>query len=539
MQDVAAVNAIVLGDLPRHVSSALAHWHHSGTAADLTPVLETIARSVDGDRIFLFELAKDGAPPRILAAWSRPDSTNATANDWPLGVATLGRVLAGETLAIRRVPDDLPHDAVDDGDALRAQQVQSLLLVSADATDCSIGLAVHYVRAPARWGPDVVPTLRFVTEILAPVISTRELRQELDRTRSDLARLSQRLESQSRAFKDDIQAAHDVDDIVGSSPAFADALNAIREVAPTDTTTLLLGETGTGKELFARAIHERSARRQRLFMCVNCAALPASLIESELFGHERGAFTGAVTSRQGRFELADRGTIFLDEIGDLPLELQPKLLRVLQEREFERVGSAVRRHVDVRVIAATHQDLPAAVAAGRFRADLYYRLSVFPVRLPPLRERRDDIPQLVWFLINQRQRRLHRRITDIPKAAMERLQRYDWPGNVRELENVIERAMIRSSNGTLLVDERLGTDVPHTVANEDNQTLEAIERAHIEATLRRCRGRINGAGNAAERLGLHPNTLRFRMKKLGIVRKGHEESWAPQAAPVSLHGVAC
>jgi transcriptional regulator with GAF, ATPase, and Fis domain len=249
---------------------------------------------------------------------------------------------------------------------------------------------------------------------------------------------------------------------------------------------------------------------------VNCAALPATLIESELFGHERGAFTGAITSRQGRFELADKGTIFLDEIGDLPLDLQPKLLRVLQEREIERVGSSTRRKVDVRVVAATHHDLAAAVAEGRFRADLYYRLSVFPIALPPLRERRDDIPHLVWFLINQRQRRLHRRITTVPKHTMQALQTYHWPGNVRELENVIERAMIRSHEGTLHVDETLIATRPVAV---DGGTLEAVERAHIESVLQLCRGRINGPGNAAERLGLHPNTLRFRMQKLGIVRK--------------------
>jgi transcriptional regulator with GAF, ATPase, and Fis domain len=280
---------------------------------------------------------------------------------------------------------------------------------------------------------------------------------------------------------------------------------------------LLLGETGTGKELFARALHDRSRRRERMLIRVNCAALPASLIESELFGHERGAFTGAVSMRQGRFELADGGSIFLDEIGDLAPELQAKLLRVLQEGEFERVGSSKTRRVDVRIIAATHRDLEKDVADGRFRADLYYRLGVFPIALPPLRERSDDIPQLVWFFIHRHQRELGRRITRVPAAVMHALQRHEWPGNIRELENVIERAMIRSADGTLQLDDPLRADAVVRTARECGDTLDAVQRLHIEKVLRECGGRINGAGNAAVRLGIHPNTLRFRIKKLGVV----------------------
>jgi transcriptional regulator with GAF, ATPase, and Fis domain len=279
---------------------------------------------------------------------------------------------------------------------------------------------------------------------------------------------------------------------------------------------MLLGETGTGKELFARAVHNRSARRARPFVRVNCAALPPTLIESELFGHERGAFTGAVSMRLGRFELANRGTLFLDEIGDLPPEVQAKLLRVLQEREFERVGSSQSRKVDVRVVAATHQDLDAAVKDGRFRADLYYRLNVFPIALPPLRDRLEDIPRLVWFFVNRRQRALNRRFTKIPTSVLAALQLHEWPGNVRELENVVERAMIHSTGDTLLLDE--WSNVRKPMRTLDGSTLEAVERLHIEEVLRRCRWRINGRGNAAEILGLHPNTLRFRLKKLGLER---------------------
>jgi transcriptional regulator with GAF, ATPase, and Fis domain len=293
------------------------------------------------------------------------------------------------------------------------------------------------------------------------------------------------------------------------------ALARLREVAPTDASVVNLGETGTGNELFASALHERSARRERPFVRVNCAALSPTLIESELFGHERGAFTGAVSTRQGRFEIAHRGTIFLDEIGDLPADVQAKLLRVLQEGEFERVGSSHSRKVDVRVVAATHHDLEAAVRDGRFRADLYYRLNVFPIALPPLRDRVEDIPQLVWGFINRRQRALNRRFTRVPASVLAALQRRPWPGNVRELENVIERAMIRSTGDTLLLDDGPGLGGAPLV---ETGTLEAVERRHIEDALHRCRWRINGQGNAAEVLGLHPNTLRFRMKKLGIRR---------------------
>jgi transcriptional regulator with GAF, ATPase, and Fis domain len=306
-------------------------------------------------------------------------------------------------------------------------------------------------------------------------------------------------------------------DIVGDSPLLKNALHRVENVAGTDSTVLLVGETGTGKELVACAVHARSQRRRQTLVRVNCAALPATLIETELFGHERGAFTGAITARQGRFELADGGTLFLDEIGDLPFELQAKLLRVLQEGEFERLGSSQTRRVDVRVIAATHHDLSRAVREGRFREDLFYRLNVFPIELPPLRARRGDIPQLAWFFVQRRQKSLNRRIDCIPADVMTTLQRHSWPGNVRELENVIVRAMICSKGTTLQLDEGPWGAL-YSPACLEGATLEEVERCHVLDTLRLCQWRINGTGNAAEKLGLHPSTLRFRMRKLGITR---------------------
>ena len=309
------------------------------------------------------------------------------------------------------------------------------------------------------------------------------------------------------------------EEIVGSSPALRTVLAQVAKVAPTDSTVLILGETGTGKELIARAIHKRSKRSARAFIRVNCAAIPPSLIASELFGHEKGAFTGALQRRLGRFEAAHGGTIFLDEIGDLPAETQIALLRVLQEREFERVGSNQPIAVDVRVLAATNRDLPAAVAAGTFRQDLWYRLHVFPLQLPSLRERVDDIPLLVAYLIERYATRAGKKIRTISKQTLDLFQAYDWPGNIRELQNVIERAVILCASDTFAVEERWlqreapprsGPAMPLVAARA------AHERALIEAALSACRGRVSGPAGAAAKLGLPRQTLESKIKALGI-----------------------
>jgi len=329
---------------------------------------------------------------------------------------------------------------------------------------------------------------------------------------------------------------------VGNSPALLKALHAVEQVAPTDSTVLIYGETGTGKELVARAIHSRSSRNGRALVSVNCSAISAGLVESELFGHMKGAFTGALERRIGRFELANGGTIFLDEIGELCLETQVKLLRVLQEHEFEPVGSSHSLRVDVRVIAATNRNLREAVQAGRFRSDLFYRLNVFPLELPPLRERRSDIPQLVAFCLSQFSKRLGKKIDGVSRESMENLVNYPWPGNIRELQNVIERAMIVSVDPTLRLDRDLlpvdtaakGMKAPETDAPEDRQadlkspkpilTLDEVERNHILAALQHAGGVVDGPKGAARILNLHPNTLRHRMDKLGIKGSRHRQS---------------
>jgi len=307
--------------------------------------------------------------------------------------------------------------------------------------------------------------------------------------------------------------------IIGARGGLRQVWDAVRVVAPTDTSVLIHGETGTGKELVARAIHDRSQRHHGPYVKVNCAAIPAGLLESELFGHERGAFTGALMQTTGRFQLADRGTLFLDEVGDLPLELQPKLLRVLQEQEFERLGSARTIRVNVRVVAATNLDLMEMVRERRFRADLFYRLNVFPITLPPLRERSEDIPSLVWHFVQKFAARMNRNIDVVPEEVMDALRLYDWPGNIRELQNLIERAVILS-NGTVLRpplgELRAMVRGPEPVAG---RTLEEAEREHIVEVLRNSGGVISGHNGAAVRLGLKRTTLQYRMRKLGIEQK--------------------
>lgn len=350
------------------------------------------------------------------------------------------------------------------------------------------------------------------------ITELKETQNSLQTALEENRRLKERVEAENVYLRQEVQESQEFGEIVGKSAALRLVLDAVSRVASTDATVLLLGETGTGKDLLARAIHAQSPRRDRALVSVNCAALPSTLIESELFGHEKGAFTGALARQVGRFELADGGTLLLDEIGELAPELQAKLLRVLQEGTFERLGASKTLRVDVRVLAATNRDLAEAVRQGGFRSDLYYRLNVFPIHIPPLRERREDIPLLVWHLITQKQRRLGKRIERISPEVMEALVAYDWPGNIRELENVIEHALILSSGPTLVVDEgfmlrRLSGSPP-----SGEQSLDDVERAHIRSVLEACHWKVKGPNNAAERLGLNPSTLYFRMKKLAITR---------------------
>jgi transcriptional regulator with PAS, ATPase and Fis domain len=341
-------------------------------------------------------------------------------------------------------------------------------------------------------------------------------RAELERSRQEVREFKERLEAETACLRKEVFRAQGFDEIVGTSTVLSKVLHGIEQVAAADSPVLILGETGTGKDLAARAIHERSRRKDRPLVPVNCAALPDALIESELFGYEKGAFTGAVSRTLGRFEAANGGSILLDEVGEMPLSAQAKLLRVLEDGTFERLGSPRTVRVDVRVIAATNRDIEKEVREGRFRADLYYRLNVFPVTFPPLRERVEDVPLLVWHFINAKQGALGRTIERVPDRLMRALQAYSWPGNVRELENVVERALILSTGSTLAMDAAFLEGAHGETAA--GGSLDDVQRAHIQEVLRQCGWKVAGKGNAAERLGLKRGTLQFRMKKLGIQR---------------------
>jgi formate hydrogenlyase transcriptional activator len=503
-----------LDRLPQLLSSTLIRQTPQQFDAAIERLLQQIGEAFGADCSSLEELMEDGAPARNGEYWG-----------WPAvgaqGFAAVQRapwytahLLSDRPVVLERIPDDVPPEGRGQLTSLEHTPLKSMVTVPVTvAGRRTCALSVGLTSEHRRWTLDVLDRLRLLAEMLAAGVDRCRQAEALAGANAAVARLAtadvemQTIESHSE---------NDFDDIIGDSPLLRAALARVQEVAPTDATVVLVGETGTGKELFARAVHDRSPRRGRPFVRVNCAALPPTLIESELFGHERGAFTGAISMRQGRFELANKGTIFLDEIGDLPHDVQAKLLRVLQENEFERVGSSQTRKVDVRIVAATHHDLEAAVAEGRFRADLFYRLSVYPISLPPLRERAEDVPRLVWFFINKRQRALNAKIARVPAPVMNALQQHTWPGNVRELENVIERAMIHSRSDTLFLDGGLGGRP--SVISGGSVSLEDVERRHIADVLRNCGWRINGASNAAEQLGLHPNTLRFRMSKLGIRR---------------------
>jgi formate hydrogenlyase transcriptional activator len=423
------------------------------------------------------------------------------------------RISRGEELRFPSL-NSLPEEAAKDIETIRRfSSIWSSAIFPLSGAEKVFGAMAFGLSSEGDWPDVMVQRLRLVAQVFANVLIRKRAEEELQRALTEVERLKEQLDRENVYLREEVKNLHRHESIIGKSTGLREVLAKVDQVSNTDSTVLLTGETGTGKELIAQAIHAQSQRKNRIMVRINCASLPAALIENELFGREKGAYTGALTKQIGRFELADRSTIFLDEIGELPLELQAKLLRVLENGEFERLGSPQTIKVIVRVIAATNRNLEEAVSKKTFREDLYYRLNVFPIRIPPLRDRMEDIPILAKAFIDELSLKMGKRFDKISRESLEAMQRYPWPGNVRELRNVIEQGIISSSGATLNV------TIPFARREEllSNQlTLQQAEYQHILGALEKSGWRIKGLRGAAELLGLKPSTLYTKMEKLGI-----------------------
>ncbi len=418
----------------------------------------------------------------------------------------------GQTIVVP-VAQALGTGAAREKEFLAVYETQSTVTVPLFTGGVMLGiLTFSAVRQRREWHEGLVKHFHFLANVFANALARKRAEESLRQALTEIQRLKDHMQAERDYLHTEIKVSHSFSEIIGQSKAIKNVLHQIEQVAPADCPVLILGETGTGKELIARAVHRLSRRNARAMIKVNCAALPATLIESELFGRERGAFTGAITSQAGRFELADGSTIFLDEIGELSPDVQAKLLRVLQEGEFERLGNPKPRKVDARIIAATNRDLSEEVRQGRFREDLYYRLSVFPIRVPSLRERTEDIPALVSAFVAEFASRMGRKIKRIPQPTMDSLEHYSWPGNIRQLRNVLEHGVILSADDVLQLPALGDLQIPAARPT----TLAAHEREHILRIIEKTGGRIKGTNGAATLLGMNPGTLYSRMKKLGI-----------------------
>jgi formate hydrogenlyase transcriptional activator len=427
----------------------------------------------------------------------------------------LAKLRAGEVFVVHSPNHDLPPEAVAEAEYIRQTGLHSHLSIPLRIGGHIIGaIAFAAFRETRSWPDDLIARLKLVGEVFAHAIARKREQEKLLAAVAEIKVLKDRLERENSYLQHAAQIKAS-QSLTSHSPSFLSVIEEIAQVAQTSSTILLLGETGSGKEVLAQAIHDASTRKDRPMIKVNCAALPATLIESELFGREKGAFTGALAKQAGRFEIADGSTIFLDEIGELPLELQPKLLRVLQEGEFERLGGTKTIRVDARVIAATNRPLAQAVKEGKFREDLFYRLDVFPIEVPPLRERREDIPMLSWTFVKEFSNSMGKPIDEIADESMLALQEYHWPGNIRELRNVVERAMILSHSPRLCI-KLAHTSLRPVALRVTAGSLDEAERAIILQAVEQCNWRIRGANGAAALLDIKPTTLESRIKKLGL-----------------------
>ncbi len=471
-----------------------------------------VAQALGVDRCALIEFADDEDDPRVHQWW-----TTGGVEFWRGSGWWQAQLAAGETVRIERL-DDLPPEAAGEARSLAEGGVKSHLAVPLSIGDSARGaFTVDQILEETAWTDEAVRQVQLIGELFTEALGRGRGERQLQDAFTEITRLKGQLRLENAYLQKDREIRHRYDHIIGESEAIKATLSQVELVADTESTILLLGETGTGKDLIANTIHQLSRRRDRTMIKINCGALPAGLIESELFGREEGAYTGATKRQEGRFEAADGSTILLDEVGELPLDVQVKLLRVLQDGEFERLGSPKTVQVDVRVIAATNRDLSEAVRQNRFREDLYYRLNVFPITVPPLRERKEDIPLMVWAFLEEFATRAGKTINSIRERDMEALQRYPWAGNVRELRNVIERAVITSTGTNLHLTPQAAPVSP--VADAKTMMLDDVERRHILDVLELTGWRVRGGNGAAEILGLKPSTLESRMVKLGIRRR--------------------
>ena len=475
--------------------------------------LRRIGETLNADRASFWRMQPDGQP-LVPITWHGPGvPTNpvlrSPRQEFPWVFETL---LAGRMVCFSRL-EEIPNPV--DRAGYEARGILSAVTVPLSVGGRMVGaLGFNMLSAEREWTPETIHAMRVIATVFSNVVARSESDEALQQAMSEVERLRDQLHAENLYLRREVDDHFGTGVIIGQSPVVRRVLEQLRQVATTDSTVLLLGETGTGKELFATYLHSLSARHDRLMVRVNCSAIPTTLMESELFGREKGAFTGALARQIGRFELADHSTIFLDEIGELPADVQVKLLRVLEERQIERLGSPKAIHVNVRVIAATHRNLEQRIAEGAFREDLFYRLNVFPIQVPPLRDRIEDIPLLVWRFVTEFSKTFGKRIDAIPRDNMAALQRYPWPGNIRELRNVVERAMIMATGS------RLTITIPTPTAGAGKRSLKLVEveKEHIQGVLTRTGWRIRGTGGAAERLGLRPTTLETRLAKLGLKR---------------------
>ncbi len=478
--------------------------------------LAEIGRYFEVDAVRLYRLSPQGDIIEMRNVWVSEHSVAVaeTAEMHKMKYPDLAaHYLQGKTI-VYGCPDKCPQ-LPDLLKILKHAKITAGVGVPLESDDSGVDVfALAKIQSEHVWPKNIVEYCKVLGQVLLSAMRRTDAEVSLQARYDEIKQLKKRIELENIHLRKEIEVLYSHDEIVGKSRAIKNVLSQAEQVADQETSVLVLGETGTGKELLARAIHNISPRKERAMITVNCAALPATLIEAELFGREKGAYTGALTKQAGRFELADKSTVFLDEIGDLPLEMQVKLLRVLQEGKFERLGSNKTITVDVRVIAATNHDLEQAVREGRFRKDLFYRLSVFPITVPPLRDRVEDIPMLVWTFVKDFCKRMGKTVENIPNKTMDRLMSYTWPGNVRELRNVIERAMILHSGKTLHI-EKIRTEDQEI---DQPTSLEEVARNHIRSVLAKTNWKVSGKNGAAEALGLKESTLRARMGKLGIKR---------------------